>query len=124
MLDALPKEEECSGDCTAKYVQEHFNQIRHVQLNPTAEPFRHAAEPFPPVHSQGDNQPLESFVPLTQRQDDHTRLQPQPIQELHDLPTYMTSEFSKFLLRKDLMFARLTTFSEKPEAYLSWKKNI
>jgi hypothetical protein len=36
----------------------------------------------------------------------------------------MTSEFSMVLLRKDLMFARLITFSEKPEAYLSWKKTF
>lgn len=31
------------------------------------------------------------------------------------------SEFAKFLLKKDLLFARLSTFTEEPEAYRSWK---
>lgn len=33
-----------------------------------------------------------------------------------------TAEFAKFLLKKDLLFARLSTFTEEPEAYLSWKE--
>lgn len=32
-----------------------------------------------------------------------------------------TSEFAKFLLKRDLLFAHLSTFTEEPEAYLSWK---
>lgn len=32
-----------------------------------------------------------------------------------------TAEFAKFLLKKDSHFARLSTFTEEPEAYLSWK---
>lgn len=31
------------------------------------------------------------------------------------------SEFAKFLSKKDLLFARLSTFTEEPESYLSWK---
>lgn len=31
------------------------------------------------------------------------------------------SEFAKMLLKKDILFARLSTFTEEPEAYLSWK---
>jgi hypothetical protein len=38
---------------------------------------------------------------------------------------YLETNMSlKFLLPKEFICARLTTFSEKPEAYLSWKKTF
>lgn len=43
------------------------------------------------------------------------------IQQTAIAPDSGTAEFAKFLLKNDLLFARLSTFIEEPEAYLSWK---
>ena len=34
------------------------------------------------------------------------------------------SDFAKFLLRKDLVFARLSKFDDRPENYLAWKRSF
>jgi predicted adenine nucleotide alpha hydrolase (AANH) superfamily ATPase len=34
------------------------------------------------------------------------------------------SDMTKFLLRKDLLFSRLTTFNDKAESYHAWKSSL
>jgi hypothetical protein len=34
------------------------------------------------------------------------------------------SDMTKFLLRKDLLFSRLTTFNDKAESYHAWKASF
>lgn len=36
----------------------------------------------------------------------------------------LSSDFTKFLLKKDLLLTRLTSFNEKPETYASWKNSF
>lgn len=36
----------------------------------------------------------------------------------------LSSDFTKFLLKKDLLLTRLTSFNNKPETYASWKKSF
>ncbi|XP_062573628.1 uncharacterized protein LOC134235508 [Saccostrea cucullata] len=36
----------------------------------------------------------------------------------------LSSDFTKFLLKKDLLLTRLTTFNDKPETYASWKNSF
>lgn len=36
----------------------------------------------------------------------------------------VTSDLTSFLLKKDLLFTRLSVFYEKPEHYPSWKANV
>jgi hypothetical protein len=38
--------------------------------------------------------------------------------------TQITSEFTRFLLKKDLLFARLSTFNDKPETYRVWRSSF
>ena len=37
------------------------------------------------------------------------------------LSVTMATELSKFLVKKDLLFSRLTQFSDEPERYVAWK---
>ena len=36
----------------------------------------------------------------------------------------LSSDFTKFLLKKDLLLTRLTSFNDKPETYASWKNSF
>ena len=59
------------------------------------------------------------FVPLPtslQRMRNDLRVVTQPIPGPDQC-----SEFAKFLLKKDLVFSRLSKFDGKPENYLAWK---
>ena len=124
MVDDLPKERENATKRTEQYVKDHSYPIAYGQLplNPTASPFHPYDYPI-----RDRNRSPELFCPLPQPGRFRTPEQehePPPDMNFQSPQNPATSELTKFLLRKDLLFARLTTFSEEPEAYLSWKRTF
>ncbi|XP_048747853.2 uncharacterized protein LOC125660050 [Ostrea edulis] len=116
----LPKQQENSEIRTNRYVNEHSQFTGHTNLNPSA-------RPFDPHSMQDPSCSQEFFYPLpqpryyTRREQSPER--PAPV-NMNFSQNQVTSDLTKFLLRKDLLFARLTTFSEQPEAYLAWKRTF
>lgn len=117
LLDGLLEEQESPAGRTEQYVKSHANLNEHADLNP-------AARPFHPHSAQDRNWSPELFRPLPpSRMDTHLEEVREPPFVMNTYPSqnHMSSEFTRFLLKKDLLFARLSVFSEEPESYLSWK---
>ena len=116
----LPKQQETSEIRTSRYVNEHSQFTGHINLNPSA-------RPFDPYSVQNPSGPPEFLYHLpqptcyTHREQSPERPTPG---NTNSSQNQVSSDLTKFLLRKDLLFARLTTFSEEPEAYLSWKRTF
>ncbi|XP_061166266.1 uncharacterized protein LOC133175165 [Saccostrea echinata] len=113
----LPKQQENSEIRTNRYVNEHSG---YTNLNPSA-------RPFDPHSMRDPSYSPEFFRPLPQpRYHIHREQSPEhpALVNSNSSQNQVTSDLTRFLLRKDLLFARLTVFSEEPEAYLSWKRTF
>lgn len=83
---------------TEQYITEHFGQTKHYDF------YAASAQP-------DENVPFVSNTTI-------------PLQQSLRNDSNLASQLTTFLLKKDLLMTRLTTFDEKPEHYLSWKVNF
>lgn len=92
----------------ADHIQKFLNSQK-LQISPNLDP------PENRTKSEGDKVNKPSTVHIVQTSNPSAN---------ENANLNNNAEISKFLLKKDLLMSRLTTFSDRPEAYRAWKSSF
>ncbi|CAG2230743.1 unnamed protein product [Mytilus edulis] len=77
---------------------------------------------YEPVEATKLNPRIPEFVPSTILQREFKTFQPQQNVHLSESPGII--DLTKYIMKKDLLISRLSTFDDKPERYCSWKNSF
>ncbi|CAG2232631.1 unnamed protein product [Mytilus edulis] len=94
---------------------------------------------YVPVEETKLNPRVPEFVPSTILQKEIKTFQPQQTMHVSETPVYMLDpektntnqvqspgiiDLTKYIMKKDLLISRLSTFDDEPERYCSWKNSF
>ncbi|XP_063406648.1 uncharacterized protein LOC134690611 [Mytilus trossulus] len=78
---------------------------------------------YVPVEEETKLNPhVQEFVPSTILQKEFKTFQPQQTVHVSESPGII--DLTKYIMKKDLLISRLSTFDDKPERYCSWKNSF
>ena len=100
---------------TEQYV---FSQVRRNELHPEAEEFNHEQFPKQLIFDPKQvtvSEPLNQLPAANSQRFDSAELHGNSANQMDH------SDFTRFLLRKDLLLQRLTVYDDKPENFFLWK---
>ena len=111
---------------TAEFVTSqipYYQTAPPLELNPSVPAFVPREEqPIPEVVNQNPTvlYPQQPVIEPRQSQVTYSPHIPPAIPQ-QETSSQLVNDFSKFLLKKDLLLSRLSVFNEKPENYMVWK---